>query len=97
MEESQPQQNPQAQPVQPAQPAPQKKEEHAVKKPGMVKRVLENFVNKLQSYRRVIAVAAKPTNEEIISEFKITGLGILVIGLIGFIIFVAYRLLVPAV
>ncbi len=96
MEESQPQQSPQAQPVQPAQSAPQKKE-HVEKRPGIVKRVLEKYVSKLQSYRRVIDVTAKPDREEIVSEFKITSLGILLIGFIGFIIFVAYRLLVPAV
>ncbi|NOZ82185.1 MAG: protein translocase SEC61 complex subunit gamma [Candidatus Micrarchaeota archaeon] len=46
---------------------------------------------KLQEYRRVISVATKPTREEFISSVKITALGMLLIGLIGFVIYLLFN------
>ena len=37
-------------------------------------------------YKRVITVTKKPTREEFITIVKVSGLGILVIGLLGFVI-----------
>ncbi len=39
-----------------------------------------------QEYKRVLLVTKKPTKEEFITIVKVSGLGILVIGLLGFII-----------
>lgn len=50
---------------------------------------------RLITYRRVIAVSRKPDKEEFISSIKITGLGILLIGIVGFIIYLMYNLVVP--
>jgi len=43
---------------------------------------------RLENYRRVLAIARKPTMDEFKNTAKITGLGILVIGMIGFIIYI---------
>ncbi len=39
-----------------------------------------------QEYKRVLLVTKKPTKEEFITIVKISGLGILLIGLLGFIV-----------
>ena len=41
----------------------------------------------LQEYKRVFNLTKKPTWEELKTIIKVTGLGILVIGLIGFLVF----------
>jgi len=46
-------------------------------------------------YGRVLKMARKPTNEEYKKTAKITGLGILVIGAIGFVIYIFKELAVP--
>ncbi len=43
--------------------------------------------------RRVVRVATKPNNYEYVSAVKITGLGIAIIGLVGFLIFMVFQLL----
>jgi protein transport protein SEC61 subunit gamma-like protein len=58
------------------------------KLPGMLK-------EKLVGYRRVIEVARKPDREEFVSAAKITGFGIVLMGVIGFVLFIAYKLLIP--
>jgi protein transport protein SEC61 subunit gamma-like protein len=80
------------QPAQPQQPAhthphphPHKAEE---KKPGLHTKIVE----KIAEYRRVIEVARKPDKEEFMSDAKITAAGIAFIGVIGFILFLAYNL-----
>lgn len=40
----------------------------------------------LIEYKRIIAVMKKPSKEEFITVVKVSGLGIILIGLIGFII-----------
>ena len=67
------------------------KQEQKVEKPkgpGIFGRIK----NMLANYKRVIDVARKPTKEDFISSAKITGSGILLIGVIGFIIFLLYFL-----
>jgi len=46
-------------------------------------------------YGRVLKMARKPTEEEYHRTSKITFLGILIIGLIGFIIYILKNLLAP--
>ena len=43
--------------------------------------------------RRVLLVSSKPDKEEFVQSAKITGLGIAIIGLIGFMIFLAVMLI----
>jgi protein translocase SEC61 complex gamma subunit len=50
--------------------------------------------NKLSNFKRVINVARKPSKEEFFSSIKITGSGIALIGVIGFVIFLVYFLVV---
>lgn len=47
-----------------------------------------NIVQILRSYLRVLKLAKKPSNEEFIMISKVAGLGILAIGIVGFIIYV---------
>jgi protein transport protein SEC61 subunit gamma-like protein len=46
-------------------------------------------------YGRVLKMARKPTNEEYEKTSKITGLGILLVGAIGFAIYIIKELAVP--
>lgn len=46
-------------------------------------------------YGRVLKMARKPTNEEYEKTSKITGLGILLVGAIGFTIYIIKELAVP--
>ena len=46
-------------------------------------------------YGRVLKMARKPTNEEYGKTAKITGLGILVIGALGFTIYIIKQLVIP--
>ena len=50
---------------------------------------LKNFITKS---RRVLLVASKPTPEEFKVSAKITGIGIVVVGIIGFLIFILFTL-----
>jgi protein transport protein SEC61 subunit gamma-like protein len=47
----------------------------------------------IEKIRRVLLVSSKPGKDEFTQSFKITGLGILLIGVIGFIIFLIVNLL----
>lgn len=49
--------------------------------------VIETVKSKLREYRRVLKITSKPDFEEFKMSAQITGLGILLIGLIGFVIF----------
>jgi len=46
---------------------------------------------KLQSYARILRIAKKPTGMEFRAIIKVTGIGILLIGVIGFLINLAAR------
>ena len=59
------------------------------KKPGLGSRIK----NKMKQFKRVLSVAHKPDMDEFKSSMKITGSGILLLGLIGFIIFLLYFLI----
>jgi protein transport protein SEC61 subunit gamma-like protein len=56
------------------------------KGPGLFSRLK----NKISQYKRVVSIARKPEKEEFTSSVKITGTGIILIGLIGFVIFLLY-------
>jgi protein transport protein SEC61 subunit gamma-like protein len=51
----------------------------------------------LKNCKRVLKIAKKPGKEEFYSATKITGLGIVFIGLIGFIVFLVFRLLLGGI
>jgi protein transport protein SEC61 subunit gamma-like protein len=48
---------------------------------------------KLQSYARILRIAKKPTGMEFRAILKVTGIGIILIGLIGFLIHMASRMI----
>ena len=78
---------------------PQEPPKQEVKKVGKPRGpgIFGRLKNILSNYKRVVEVARKPEKEEFISSAKITGSGIILIGTIGFIIFLLYfviRLLV---
>lgn len=60
-----------------------------------------NPIAKLKEFslraRRVVLVATKPDPDEFKVSLKITGLGMLIIGGIGFVIFMIFALLGPLV
>lgn len=47
-----------------------------------------NVVQVLKSYLRVLKLSKKPSREEFLMIAKVAGAGILVIGLVGFLIYV---------
>jgi len=51
----------------------------------------------LREYKRVISIARKPSREEFMSILKISGLGILVVGAVGFAIQLLYQFIIRAV
>lgn len=57
-----------------------------------------NFAEKLTKFisdaKRVIIVAKKPGKEEFMSSFKITGIGLVIIGLIGLATFLIFHFLI---
>ena len=74
--------------VQKVEPKPEQKVEKP-KGPGIAGRIK----NMIANYKRVIDIARKPEKEEFVSSAKITGTGIVLIGTIGFVIFLLYFLI----
>ena len=68
------------------------KEEQKVEKPQRPG-ILSRLKNRILNYKRVVDVARKPDRSEFISSAKITGTGIALLGIIGFVIFLLYFLL----
>jgi protein translocase SEC61 complex gamma subunit len=56
-----------------------------------------NIRNTIERIRRVLLIASKPDKTEFKQSVKITGLGFVIIGIIGFIIFIAVQLLTQGV
>jgi protein transport protein SEC61 subunit gamma-like protein len=50
-------------------------------------------LEKLREYRRVLKISEKPDREEFEMSAKVTGVGIIIIGLVGFIFYMASNLL----
>ncbi|MFH0832125.1 MAG: protein translocase SEC61 complex subunit gamma [Candidatus Aenigmatarchaeota archaeon] len=51
---------------------------------------IKNFIERI---RRVLLVSSKPDKEEFKQSMKITGLGIILVGLVGFVIFLIAMLI----
>ncbi|MBI3190081.1 protein translocase SEC61 complex subunit gamma [archaeon] len=49
--------------------------------------------NVIERMRRILLVSSKPDKTEYKQSVKITGLGFLIIGIIGFVIFLAVQLM----
>jgi len=56
--------------------------------------ILRNLREKFDMYKRTIEVARKPDKEEFVRSAKVTLIGITLIGVIGFILFVLYNLVI---
>ena len=69
----------------------QKPVEHKAEKPKGPS-IVERIKGKIANYKRVIDVARKPTKEDFISSAKITASGMVLLGMIGFVIFLIYFL-----
>jgi protein transport protein SEC61 subunit gamma-like protein len=54
-----------------------------------------NLKAALIKYIRVLQIARKPSKDEFINASKISALGLFAIGLIGFVIFLLFVLLLP--
>ncbi len=54
---------------------------------------LETWRERLSQYRRTIEISRKPDRNEFLSAAKITALGMFIIGLVGFLMFVLYHLI----
>jgi protein translocase SEC61 complex gamma subunit len=93
--------NPEPQPV--TETTPRKKP--IIKKPDIslpkfnfnFKNIPMRFMNAMREYRRVIIVSKKPDMEELSKITKVAGIGIAIIGLIGFSIQIVFQLLVRGV
>jgi protein transport protein SEC61 subunit gamma-like protein len=46
-----------------------------------------NIKEKLENYARVLKLTKRPTKEEFVDTAKICGIGLVIVGLIGFILF----------
>ena len=51
-----------------------------------------NLMQKFREYLRIVQVARKPTKDEFFSTTKICAIGLGIIGVIGFVIFVGFLL-----
>jgi protein transport protein SEC61 subunit gamma-like protein len=50
----------------------------------------------LKQYKRVLSISRKPSKDEFIAILKISGLGIVIIGLTGFVIQLIYQYIIRA-
>ena len=55
--------------------------------------ILMALRNLIERIKRVLLVSTKPDREEFKQSVKITGMGILIIGTVGFVIFILIQLL----
>jgi len=53
----------------------------------------ESITQALKQYRRVLYISRRPDRDEFINVAKITGIGIIIIGVIGFVINLIAQLL----
>jgi len=51
------------------------------------------LASKLREYKRILLISKKPGKKEVETIIRVTGAGILVIGMIGFIIQLIYELI----
>ncbi len=55
--------------------------------------VFKKIADLLQDYKRVLSVARKPTTDDMKEIIRICGLGVLIIGMMGFVFFLVFALL----
>ncbi|MBU3896991.1 MAG: protein translocase SEC61 complex subunit gamma [Nanoarchaeota archaeon] len=92
MEDSQPEHNIEEKVLEEQKPV-EKPEERKQEKPKEKgPSIFLKLKNKIGQWRRTIAVARKPGKEEFLASIKITGVGILLLGFIGFVIYLIYHL-----
>ena len=48
------------------------------------------FIEKLEKYRRILRLTRRPSRDEFKNTGKITGLGIFIVGIIGFMIYLLF-------
>jgi protein transport protein SEC61 subunit gamma-like protein len=60
--------------------------------PGIFSRIIGKIKGTIGNYKRVVEVSRKPTKDDFVSSSKITLTGIALMGVIGFVIFIAYFL-----
>ncbi|MBL7160922.1 MAG: protein translocase SEC61 complex subunit gamma [Candidatus Aenigmarchaeota archaeon] len=53
---------------------------------------MPDIKTKLREYRRILQIARKPGKDEFVTSAKVTSIGLLVIGIIGFVIFLIFVL-----
>lgn len=53
----------------------------------------ESITQTLKQYRRVLYVSRRPDRDEYVNVAKITGIGIIIIGVIGFVITIVAQLI----
>jgi protein transport protein SEC61 subunit gamma-like protein len=52
--------------------------------------------SKLKEYRRVLKITKKPDREEFQMSAQVTGLGIIIVGTLGFLIYLIGSFLIPS-
>ena len=53
----------------------------------------ESITQALKQYRRVLYISRRPDRDEFLNVAKITGIGIIIIGIIGFVITLVAQLI----
>lgn len=61
---------------------------------SLVMSFMSKLKRKLKQYRRVISISRKPNRDEFISTLKISGLGVVLIGAVGFLIQLVYQFII---
>ncbi|MFA5406523.1 MAG: protein translocase SEC61 complex subunit gamma [Candidatus Nanoarchaeia archaeon] len=59
--------------------------------------IINKIKRALREYKRVLGISRKPNKEEFTAILKICGMGIMLIGIIGFVIQFIYQYLIKAV
>ena len=49
-----------------------------------------NIIQRIRDYRRILIVARKPTKDEFFTAAKVSSIGILIVGALGFLIFLLF-------
>jgi protein transport protein SEC61 subunit gamma-like protein len=57
------------------------------------KKIKNTLMDKLREYRRVLKISEKPDREEFEMSAKVTGAGIILIGFVGFLFYLASNLI----
>jgi protein transport protein SEC61 subunit gamma-like protein len=61
--------------------------------PGQATDLKRKLTDRLREYRRVLKISEKPDREEFIMSAKVTSIGMLLIGTIGFLFYLAANLI----